>query len=1056
MERPIAILLIGAALVLAQSPCTPFQLCASFPGIEGRGPSPDLSIAVGPLSMLLSRNAELVLRTKTGALIAEADAHTLFAPVIPRGSGFLTDQYSLYDDRTGRFFLVLSSHKEDPTCEPGTCVAVQLLAVSKSFNPSKLEPSDWHLYAFDRTTRREPGGVKRTTEWGDYDRLSIIGNTLVITCNNLDLRTGTPGLAMARFLPIDKLVRGEPVADWTDLSNAPDHVAINYGDAARAFFVRVTEGGYRITGVKLPAGSEPPVSVDVAVVSGPAILASPPQPDYFPPLGVVGGGGARLHYVHRNDRLWLLNTPGEKREVTDVMGISWAELDVSSWPSVRLVQSGVVREPGVWSFTPALMADNQGNIVIVYGRSGLRDYPAAWYTGRLSTDPPGTLRPPRPLKSGVSTYLLPDAPNRNQYLDYSHAAWDSQDNSLWIHGMYVRERDKSASWVGQLRLAPSSENSASQRPAEFRIAGGVPERIDFGVLIGGTAAEKVILIENPGGSPLSGVAEVDEPFTVEPRAITVPAGGSLAVLVRLRAAPLTSPKGVLRLRTLAGNRDFDVTASATAAPPPRGSGYCLAFRRNDPITPRQPGFTYHMDPALPPDRQLLIRTAVERGNAWARENLGAAVERAVIFAFASKNYLLRAYQQETGLSAREVEDRFDGCEFGFGSGQRITPGALYVYAGPFSSMEMSVTWRKSSSILKELFDLLNLQLAGRLNRTALGWLVEGASEFAAIVAVSDWSLGEYESIRASQLEAARIVTTPLAVTQPAGTGAHFGYFFLAVERLAGRAGVAKLSHFFRLLGQGRSDGSAFLEAFGQPLDNFYADFQAHFASLLATLPPQPAPGQPPGPGQPPAPQPSAPPREPAWPRGLRFQCRVGQIQRPGQSQPQYLYRFRVSGVPAEQITGALSAGLTVRPVYSGSDRGGPYIVDLDIPINAPETEYTVALRFNDGSELHTTFRHVRDFADFSELTLDPPATSAGKQREFLFAIPAGFSCTSQLTYEGKRTLTAPPGDPFILEAADLETPGVATVKAVESEGGKSASATFEIQPLADTFRLSPP
>jgi hypothetical protein len=64
----------------------------------------------------------------------------------------------------------------------------------------------------------------------------------------------------------------------------------------------------------------------------------------------------------------------------------------------------------------------------------------------------------------------------------------------------------------------------------------------------------------------------------------------------------------------------------------------------------------------------------------------------------------------------------------------------------------------------------------------------------------------------------------------AGSNA-WGIFPLAVERLVGEGGVAKLLPYFEAIGRGEPWEAAFATVFGKTVDTFYAEFEAYRRGL---------------------------------------------------------------------------------------------------------------------------------------------------------------------------------------------------------------------------------
>ena len=84
------------------------------------------------------------------------------------------------------------------------------------------------------------------------------------------------------------------------------------------------------------------------------------------------------------------------------------------WFQVRaaanaLVQEGVYGTRNSHYYYPAPCPDNNGNMILVFSRSGASEFGSIGYTGRRSTDPLGTLQPSALLRAGVAHYQALDS-----------------------------------------------------------------------------------------------------------------------------------------------------------------------------------------------------------------------------------------------------------------------------------------------------------------------------------------------------------------------------------------------------------------------------------------------------------------------------------------------------------------------------------------------------------------------------------------------------------------------------------------------------------------------
>ena len=241
---------IAESASLATSTLFPDALIlrASFNGIDGipEFPSPDATIAAGPTSIVIARNHWIKIRGKSGTLIDSKNTYGFVQSVIPAGEG-VTDPIVVFDPRSNRFFFVQSGVGGNPDCTPGTRLSHYLLAVSKSSSPQTLEPDDWYFYALDRTLDQ----YTATTNWGDYDHLSMNDDVVVITSSMFSFEDNSSQGPKIRIIEKSRLINGEPITTWTDFVGLRDPAqgnlissgvlpAIQFDDSETFFLVSST------------------------------------------------------------------------------------------------------------------------------------------------------------------------------------------------------------------------------------------------------------------------------------------------------------------------------------------------------------------------------------------------------------------------------------------------------------------------------------------------------------------------------------------------------------------------------------------------------------------------------------------------------------------------------------------------------------------------------------------------------------------------------------------------------------------------------------------------
>ena len=98
----------------------------------------------------------------------------------------------------------------------------------------------------------------------------------------------------------------------------------------------------------------------------------------------------RLQYRNFGTHASLVTNHTVDVDGTDHAGIRWYELrdDGSGW---RIYQQGTYAPDGDHRWMGSIALDKAGNMALGYSVSGPSLYPSVHYTGRLATDPLGTL-----------------------------------------------------------------------------------------------------------------------------------------------------------------------------------------------------------------------------------------------------------------------------------------------------------------------------------------------------------------------------------------------------------------------------------------------------------------------------------------------------------------------------------------------------------------------------------------------------------------------------------------------------------------------------------------
>lgn len=436
--------------------------------IGGPHHPPDPVLAVGPEAIVVMTNHGIELRDKRGRLVDQKNLQQFFAPVRQEREG-QADPRVLFDPWSERFFAHVHGGIFEP-CEVGRCVFHNFLGVSRTASPRSLSPEEWWLYAFDAAL----DGSTQTDHQIDYVRLGVSEDVVaLVSVHPKAARPGDEtGGAFTRIRIVEKraLLDGSAVR-WTDVSRFADPVtgivdhvlmqpAIHYDRSEVFYFVSVTPSvdrcGLVVWGMSDPLGARRLTHLSAVSSRAPATQCPRPpdaaQPDGVPALDIDQGPVISAHAVYRAGSIWVTYHFGMDFGSGPVAAVRVVELDVSQWPrAVRVKQDITLGEDKVWSFMPAIAVDRTGDVVVVYSRSSLEEYPSAYYAGRLASDSPNTLRPAEVLKAGRTSQAVGDGCcGGYRWGDYAGAAIDPTDESAWIIGEYTETSTNWGTWIGRI------------------------------------------------------------------------------------------------------------------------------------------------------------------------------------------------------------------------------------------------------------------------------------------------------------------------------------------------------------------------------------------------------------------------------------------------------------------------------------------------------------------------------------------------------------------------------------------------------------------------------
>lgn len=428
---------------------------------------PDSTIAAGPKSVICMVNCMIAIHRKDTLEQIFLDSTTNFFEQGIRAG----DVWAIYDQFSERFFLLGFR----PFVENDVQLTHIFVAVSKNCNPQNSD--DFFKYRY------------LATEFADYPKMAVDKEAVYITTNDYDIDENLVGATIAVF-------RKKPLEDGSSLyeitpifkETIPTGTEANGGDVRFIFPCQprpsakkdavekvilvqpvfgdsdfINSGNkLRIYQVKNTLKSPSLVYTDIEVPfftfqdgfngSGSTLYQAIQPPPVIntqnkPIVGLETIMGVFHNGVISENSLWTSHVIFSNEGYRKI--VRWYEIDVSKFLShnkLKLIQAGNVDAGGFSNqILPSLSVDKDGNMGIQFTLVGEQQYPAIAYTGRLKTDPKGTVRMPFQIPIGGDLYYQVTFAASNRYGDYSGISIDPCDGkTFWFINQYPFAVDPNA------------------------------------------------------------------------------------------------------------------------------------------------------------------------------------------------------------------------------------------------------------------------------------------------------------------------------------------------------------------------------------------------------------------------------------------------------------------------------------------------------------------------------------------------------------------------------------------------------------------------------------
>ena len=409
-----------------KNPITTPILLNEFQGVirgdaESWSYPPDSCGAAGPNHFVEVVNRNFAIYNKS---TGEELINILLGSFLPGCNG---DPRVLYDQYSDRWFIIV--------CDFNTRL---YLAVSMSDDPT----GSWFKCDFVVSQGSDAG------KWPDYPTLGVDEVGIYTAAYMIGGSNGMSIFALDKAPLIDE---NPSLGDIYAFRELPWEGAIQpvhtFKESEGEYFVsRASSTGIRLRLLTDLLSS--PVLTELGFVTIPNHFEPPDAPALGSTVPLDTVGHRLMNAVYRDGYIWTAHCI----DVNGRAASRWYKINVSN---TTLDDYGTIEDSVMYYFFPTIMVNANGDVIMGFSGSNSDQYAAAYYTGRLASDPPGEMAPPVLLKEGEATYNLIDGVGRNRWGDYSLCSLDPVKQTLWTIQEYSHCHNASGenrwgTWIGEL------------------------------------------------------------------------------------------------------------------------------------------------------------------------------------------------------------------------------------------------------------------------------------------------------------------------------------------------------------------------------------------------------------------------------------------------------------------------------------------------------------------------------------------------------------------------------------------------------------------------------
>lgn len=418
---------------------------------------PDPELAVGPNHVIAVVNVAFEIYNKQGVSLVGPTTFASFMAADPNCTGVF-DPNAIYDESTDRYILGIDAD--------GTHYC---LAVSQTGDPT----GSWNIYSFQTGSSRD---------FFDYPHAGVGNDAIYMGANIFRCTRFGCSFKEARVWAFNKaqMVAGQPATAVTvGLGSSPDTPqplnlhGWNQGTwpsgGPHYFFSNATFDGanYTVYSWNDPFGANTFATVGtVNLVNATGVSAGLPVDT--PQLGgqtIQANDFRPQDFEYRNGFAWTATTIACNPGGGTVNCVRWAKINPAN---ATVVDAGVYASNGQYRTFADLAVDACNNMQIGYTKSSSSMYPGIYVTGRLSTDPAGTLQAEALMKAGEIAYTSFETSAPRRWGDYTEMTIDPAGTTFWYLGEYSKNTGTSngrwGTYIGSFSYGCNPGNQPTPTP----------------------------------------------------------------------------------------------------------------------------------------------------------------------------------------------------------------------------------------------------------------------------------------------------------------------------------------------------------------------------------------------------------------------------------------------------------------------------------------------------------------------------------------------------------------------------------------------------------------